>query len=114
MNKQQILDMVVSQYYKQPYRCPPTGECRYHLGGDECFISPLLYGFWQDEMEGSSVREIARKFPVPNWFSENIDFIDKLQRMHDNETIWESGFMKIAFKNLAQEYGLILIQEIAY
>jgi hypothetical protein len=46
---------------------------------------------------------------MPGWFSDNIDFIEELQTIHDTETNWASGFMDTVLEAFAARHGLTML-----
>ncbi|MBV8795984.1 MAG: hypothetical protein JO136_13715 [Hyphomicrobiales bacterium] len=107
VTRQTIFDRVVRHYRKQRRRCPAQGECLYRFGDDECFIGPLIGDRHYDPtMEGHPVRELMKIFAMPAWFRIHIDFIEELQRIHDNETNWGDGIMDMVLEMFAEKRGL--------
>jgi hypothetical protein len=107
VTRQTIFDRVVRHYRKQRRRCPVEGECLYRLGDDECFIGPLIGDEHYDPtMEGHPVRELMKIFAMPGWFHTHIDFIEELQRIHDNETNWCDGIMDMVLEMFAEDRDL--------
>ena len=104
---QSIFDRVVRHYRRQRRRCPVEGECLYRLIDDECFIGPLIGDEHYDPaMEGHPVRELLKIFPMPVWFRIHVDFVEELQRIHDNESNWGEGIMDMVLEMFADEHGL--------
>jgi hypothetical protein len=107
VTQQTIFDRVVRHYRKQRRRCPVEGECLYRLGDDKCFIGPLIGDEHYDPtMEGHPIRELMKIFATPVWFRIHVDFIEELQRIHDNETNWGDGIMDMVLEMFAEERGL--------
>jgi hypothetical protein len=61
---------------------------------------------YDSTMEGHPVRELPKIFAMPVWFRVHVDFIEELQRIHDNETNWGEGIMDMALEKFAEERGL--------
>lgn len=104
---QSIFDRVVHHYRMQRRRCPVEGQCLYRLSNDECFVGPLIGDEHYDpSMEGHPVRELLNTFAMPVWFRIHVDFIEELQRIHDNETNWGDSIMDMVLETFADEHGL--------
>jgi hypothetical protein len=109
MTPKRILDVVVGHFHKQRRRCPTEGQCFYRFADDRCFIGALIDDEHFDPlMEGYRVKELAERFPMPNWFVANLDLIEKLQILHDHPGNWHSGVMEVQFKRLANERHLTI------
>jgi hypothetical protein len=107
VTQQSIFDRVVRHYRKQRRRCPVEGECHYRLSDDECFIGPLIGDEHYDPtLEGHPVRELLKIFAMPIWFRIHVDFIEELQRIHDNETNWVDGIMDMVLEMFAEDHDL--------
>ena len=85
---------------------PVEGQCLYRLSNDECFVGPLIGDEHYDTMEGHPVGQLLNMFAMPVWFQIHVDFIEELQRIHDNETNWGDGIMDMVLETFADEHGL--------
>lgn len=108
--RQDIFDRVVRHYRQKRRRCPPQGGCLYFSGYEEnmCFVGPLIEAHYTPCMEGHPVRELLKLFVMPSWFRIHIDFIEELQRIHDNETNWGLGVMDMVLEMFAADRGLTM------
>ena len=80
VTRQTIFDRVVRHYRKQRRRCPAEGQCFYRLGRDMCFAGPLIDNTHYDpDMEGYRVGDLVKVFAMPDWFRDNISFIELLR-----------------------------------
>ncbi len=108
LTRQDIFERVVRHYRIQRHRCPPEGRCFYRYGGESCFVGRLIEDYHPD-MEGYRARDLLSSFSMPVWFSDNIDFIEELQTIHDTETNWASGLMDTVLEALAARHGLTML-----
>jgi hypothetical protein len=107
--RQGIFDRVVRHYRAQPRRCPDHGMGFYRFDGDRCPVGALIDDAdYRSDMEAYTVRDLLKKFALPQWFHDNISFIEELQNLHDNEANWVNGRMDTALEQFADDHGLTM------
>jgi len=78
----------------------------YRDGGNRCLVGLLIDDAYDPKMEGYRVRDLSRVFVLPEFFRDNIDFLEDLQNLHDDESNWIDGRLDAAMEALAAQRGL--------
>lgn len=113
MKKQEVLNVVMEFAYEQNARCVERmGKCLYRgPKGDKCFIGCLIPDdMYNPHMESIGTLcgvllqfpELQRHIKIHSLsFSDNIDFFEELQAIHDNliPEGWEKEFKSFAIKH---------------
>ena len=122
MTPQEIFDTVAKHLFTQGKRAGilrdggdgfygPVFRCRYRApDGATCAVGKLLPDDAYDpKMEGAVVALLISSFggALPSWMRENVDLLDRLQKVHDQETHWASETrMRWELSLVAQSFGL--------
>lgn len=106
-DRQWIFDQVVEHYRRQPRPCLSAGQCLYRSGTLKCYGGALISDHdYAPDMEGKAVDELAERYPLPDWFKENVAFISNLQKLHDTRTNWLGDRMPMVLRLFAEEHNL--------
>jgi hypothetical protein len=108
MNRQQIFDTVKNHLLAQGERCVGVNDsCAYRSGSMRCAVGVLIPDeYYTSEMEGITASTIGCSrngqgvydYNVPEWFRDNADFLEELQKLHDDEPVesWERKLRELA------------------
>lgn len=107
MTPQEIFDTVAVHLIKQGRKSLDGLKCRYRAAdGCRCAVGALIPdSLYHEAMEGMPVDVLAAAFhsELPGWFSDDLQLLQALQRVHDLNS---TGEWRLRLAWAAEEFGL--------